>query len=153
MGRLIALAVVGVLAAVLAGGWWLLRDPGPPPIAHGLSCANVRNCEKANAAFDAIIRRHFPTGTPATALEAALASEGFHRDTNQPRSCTSNSAKAPVGVLFIECPAWDASWNPHNSLSYEWGSFPCGSRAGVMWSTDHDGRVTHIEGYLNYACL
>jgi hypothetical protein len=153
MKRGIALVLIALLCAAIVFAWWVLRDQEAPQIAQGLSCEDLRHCGKANTDFDAIIRQQFPAGTTSDALEGELSAQGFHRDPKQPKICTPRGANGPIGVLSVECPSWDGHWNPYNSLVYRWGRFPCGNQAAVMWSADRNGRVTHTEGYLSYACL
>ena len=152
------LAILGITLALSENARLLLGvalqiDPGPPPIAGNIDCNDWRNCGPASRKFDDIVARRFPLGTPQQTLEAALLEQNFGRDPNMPKTCTPAGANAGIGVLTVTCPDWDAHWDPKNELVYHWGRFPCGSTAGVRWSADRAGRLTHIEGYFDYACL
>jgi hypothetical protein len=125
----------------------------PPPIADGIKCDSWRNCGEASRAFANILHRRFPLGTHEDVLRSALYAQGFHPLPSSIATCLPPGREAPVGKLVIECPAWDLSWNPRNDLVYGWGGPPCGSELSVKWSSDKNGKITHLEGNYDYACL
>jgi hypothetical protein len=128
-------------------------DPGPPEMIGDIRCDDWRSCVRQNQAVDAIFRKRFPVGTPAKNLEATLSKEGFRHFGPVLDRCSAPGDVEAVGKVYIPCPNWDAHWKPKNHLIYGWGSLPCGSSIGVLWSTDRTGRVMHTEGYYDYGCL
>ncbi len=128
-------------------------DPGPPKIADGISCEDWRGCGAADRAINATLSRRFPLGSPSYVLDSELSDQGFRRDGIAFKTCHAPDAPSPIGIAVIDCPSWDPHWNPRNRLAYHWGHIPCGNTLSVMWSADPAGRLTHIEGGFDYACL
>lgn len=151
---LVAVIALSPTARFMAGALMgAVLDPGPPPIAGDIRCADWRTCAPADRRFNAVLLRRFPIGSSAQGLESALLAEGFHHLEPSFANCMPHGTKPGVGVPFIECPTWDENWDPRNDLSYRWGKIPCGSAVIVRWSADRSGRLTHIEGGFDYVCL
>jgi hypothetical protein len=125
----------------------------PPPILGDIRCDDWRGCGNASRAFTSVLRNNFPVGTRGDVLQAELLKQGFHHLPSSITKCLPRGELAPIGVKYVQCPAWDANWNPRNDLVYGWGWFPCGSQVGVAWSEDRNGKISHIEGYYDYTCL
>ena len=126
-----------------------LFDPGPPSIFSDKDCTADGSC---STRFNALLHQQFPPGTPAKILEEKLSAQGFHHLSSKIKNCTM-PGDAPEGVEVIDCPKWDSNWNPRHYLEYHWGSGPCGRDINVLWSEDRKGRIAHLEGGYNYACL
>jgi len=126
----------------------------PPPIARGTDCVSAADCHKAREKFNAALRSHFPVGSSQAKLERELVAQGFQRDPKTPAKCLRRGEAAPIGVLTIECPAWDQNWNPRNRLVHRTVAFPiCGRDIDVWWSSGKAGNLTHVEGFYSITCL
>jgi hypothetical protein len=126
----------------------------PPPLADGLRCNNWHTCSEQSQAFTAILLRRFPLGSKVDVLKSALLAQGFGRFLpTSITACLPHGQEAPIGKMVIECPEWDANWNPRNDLEYHWGGPLCGSGLIVRWSSNKGGRIAHLDGNYDYACL
>ena len=130
-----------------------------PTILNNIHCDASENCSVVSQEFNRVVQEHFPTGSSEEALETELLAEGFeHPEPVGLTRCTieKNFSAAPIGKAIIECPSWDAHWNPQNALVYRQSEGlvgACGSEAGVRWSSDTRMRLTHIEGYYGSSCI
>ena len=129
-----------------------------PPILGNIHCDDRNDCSVASKEFNAVVQHRFLIGSSEAALEKELMGQGFVRP-NPPsmtRCRKPDDNSAPVGELYIDCPAWDAKWNPQNHLvhrSSDGWSIICGREFGVLWSSDKQGNLTHVEGYYSVNCL
>lgn len=149
-----ALPLVGVLALVAIGFCAQhISNANAPPIADGIDCKGPQDCEKASVAFNVVIHRRFPLGTPENVLRTMLATQGFTEAVTDIKTCTPEGQSGVVGQMMIYCPTWDRNWNPRNLLEYAWGDIACNRVAHVQWSSNYEGKIKHIEGGIYYACL
>jgi hypothetical protein len=146
----VGLVIIAALASIAFGSARL----SPPPITEGIACNNWRNCGKEDQAFNAVLSRRFPLGSKASNLRAALIAQGFFDPLPSAiKTCSPAGESGQVGQEMIECPAWDENWNPHNFLEHSSGIGPCGRNVIVQWSSDKNGKITHIEGAFDNVCI
>jgi hypothetical protein len=137
----------------------LLMACSRPPILDSVQCDASTDCGAASHEFNSVVRGRFPIGSSESALEKELLAEGFER--LYPASvarCTLEQElpSAAVGMAVVNCPSWDANWNPQHALVYRYSKglgSACGYEAGVLWSSDEQKRITHIEGYYEARCI
>lgn len=127
----IALLVIGV---VVVGEFWPEILTGvPPKIARGIDFGVDR---RADAEFDARIRKVFPAGTTESKLKADLAMEGF----------APGYPGSPCGENNEQCRGL-------RQMYYVWGMFPCGNELFVTWTADNKGTVSKVTGSYQYVCV
>lgn len=147
--------IIVLLCPILAS----LMACSQPPILDSIRCESSADCGAASRQFNSVVRSRFPVGSSEGALEKELLAEGFER--LYPESvtrCTSAQelSSAPVGTMNVDCPSWDAHWNPQHALVYRSSKgigSACGYEAGVRWSSDEQKRLTYIEGYYEARCI
>ena len=150
------LAVLLVVAGFFGFVYWAFGPKDPPPITGNVTCVQLDEaCRAANAAFEKTLHQRFPVGSPAKTLEAELMAQGFeHEPETGTTRCLPEGESAPDNKPYATCPAWDAHWNPRNLLITGWGhGFGCNNVATVVWSADAAGRITHLEGGIDYRCI
>jgi hypothetical protein len=131
-----------------------LMGCSPPPIVDGIRCDDWRDCSAASRQFTAAVQRRFPIGSSQAALEAELLRQGFRHLTPAIARCSLPGEAGEIGKLMIECPSWDAHWNPKNDLARGLDVLSvCGHNVAVRWSADAKGKITHIEGSYEVTCL
>ena len=105
-------AVAIVLAGIFGGS--------PPQIAEGKQFDWTKRPEPT---WTALLRQHFPVGSPSAVLIATLAEQGFEVD---------------VG---------------HRTANYKWDGLPCDQWLEVDWSANGQGNISTISGNYGSACL
>lgn len=127
---------------------------GAPPIADGVSCEGwPTSCVSASHAFTHILLDRFPLGTSEITLRHALVAQGFRPDAHSVKRCLRRGEQPPLNVWVVSCPPWDQNWDPRNFLRYDWGGLPCENELAVMWSSDKNSLLRHLEGHYNVNCL
>lgn len=145
--------IVVLIAILLALAALPLAKGNGPKIARGLDCENWRNCADASRKFNTALNKRFPVGSDAKILRSVLLGQGFRQLPSSIVRCLKDKEFGPVGELVIQCPSWDQNWNPRNELVYDWGWLLCGKEVGAGWSEDNEGRLTHLEGFVEMSCL
>ncbi len=158
--RLIAfgcLTVVALITVYVGVVFWAFRGIDPPPIVAPIAAHADQDDRLATAQFTTVLLHDFPIGSSAKRLESELMAQDFkHEPALDISKCLPEGKSAPVGKSYMTCPVWDAHWNPHNLLLAGWharNDIVCGHVATVAWSTDAQGKITHLDGTIDYRCL
>lgn len=126
----------------------------PPPIMKGhITAADWLKWDDAEQKITAMLNTRFPPGTDAALLESTLLAQGFEFPKPPPPDCVPRGERVPIGRVYRECFIAEQLKALRRTLIYEWGRFPCGYKASVLWSEGEGGEITLVKGFYYAACL
>jgi hypothetical protein len=121
-----ATVLIGVIAAAVLNPLFAaafiveLFERGPPPIAQGKSFSWMKSPEPT---WTAVLRQHFPVGSPVSTLVATLTDQGFRVDAGR------------------------------RTAEYKWDGLPCDQSLRTQWTEGPRGKISAISGDYWSACL
>lgn len=129
-------------------------NPGPPPIAQGvITKEDWPHFAAASKKLTEILQSKFPVGFREDVLKSILLGQGFRPADPVPSNCVPPGQQVPVGVLYYQCLTREQEERRKRTLEYRWGGGVCMQSISVIWSSDEQGALTHVEGGYYGACL